>query len=59
MNKMEVEHDPFPAHLALDEQGIFVLGYYHQRQAFYIPKNRVQAALEMESMTLSDEKEGD
>lgn len=25
----------FPAHLNLEEQGMFVLGYYHQRQAFY------------------------
>jgi CRISPR-associated protein Csd1 len=26
---------PFPSRLTLDEQGIFVLGYYHQRAAFY------------------------
>ena len=25
----------FPAHLSLPEQGRFVLGYYHQRQAFF------------------------
>ena len=25
----------FPAHLSLDEQGLFALGYYHQRQNFY------------------------
>ena len=25
----------FPAHLVLDEQGMFAIGYYHQRQAFY------------------------
>ncbi len=25
----------FPAHLALDDQGMFAIGYYHQRQAFY------------------------
>jgi len=25
----------FPVHLNLDEQGMFVLGYYHQRQALY------------------------
>lgn len=25
----------FPAHLSLDDQGIFAIGYYHQRQAFY------------------------
>lgn len=28
----------FPAHLNLEEQGLFVLGYYHQRQAFYTKK---------------------
>lgn len=25
----------FPAHLSLEEQGLFALGYYHQRQAFF------------------------
>ena len=58
MNLMELDHDPFPAHLSLDQQGIFVLGYYHQRQAFYLPKNRTQAAEEKESGNMSDEKEG-
>ncbi|MGE5560664.1 MAG: type I-C CRISPR-associated protein Cas8c/Csd1 [Chloroflexota bacterium] len=28
----------FPAHLNLEQQGMFVLGYYHQRQAFYQKK---------------------
>lgn len=25
----------FPAHLSLDDQGLFSIGYYHQRKAFY------------------------
>lgn len=25
----------FPAHLSLDDQGVFAIGYYHQRQAFF------------------------
>ncbi len=25
----------FPAHLSLDDQGLFAIGYYHQRHAFY------------------------
>jgi len=25
----------FPSHLNLEEQGLFMLGYYHQRQALY------------------------
>jgi CRISPR-associated protein Csd1 len=36
---LDVEKNPIPARLSLDEQGIFVLGYYHQRAAFYVSKN--------------------
>lgn len=35
LNLLDVAHNPFPARLALDEQGIFVLGYYHQRADFF------------------------
>lgn len=27
--------DTFPSHLAIEDQGRFAIGYYHQRQAFY------------------------
>ncbi|MCJ7626603.1 MAG: type I-C CRISPR-associated protein Cas8c/Csd1, partial [Anaerolineaceae bacterium] len=40
LNLLDVEKNPIPARLNLDEQGIFVLGYYHQRAAFYLPKNK-------------------
>lgn len=30
--------DDFPAHLTLDDQGRFAVGYYHQRQAFFKKK---------------------
>jgi CRISPR-associated protein Csd1 len=30
---------PFPSRLTLEEQGVFVLGYYHQRAAFYPKKD--------------------
>lgn len=36
---LDVEKNPIPARLTLDEQGIFVLGYYHQRAAFYVKNN--------------------
>ena len=39
MNRLDVENDPIPARLSLDEQGIFVLGYYQQRMAFYKKTN--------------------
>jgi len=35
---LDVEKNPIPARLSMDEQGVFVLGYYHQRAAFYVPK---------------------
>jgi len=34
--------DHFPAHLSLDEQGRFAIGYYHQRQFFYTKKSSEQ-----------------
>lgn len=39
LNLLDVEKNPIPARLSLDEQGIFVLGYYHQRAAFFVKKN--------------------
>jgi CRISPR-associated protein Csd1 len=43
LNLLDVERHPFPSHLSLDEQGIFVLGYYHQRAAFYTRKSEIPA----------------
>ncbi len=31
----KLEGKPFPSRLALDEQGVFILGYYHQRAAWH------------------------
>ena len=30
----------FPAHLSLDEQGLFAIGYYHQRKDFYTKSDK-------------------
>ncbi len=38
LNLLDIENNPLPAHLSLDEQGVFILGYYHQRAAFYTKK---------------------
>lgn len=46
MNLLDVEKNPFPAHLTLDEQGIFVLGYYHQRTAFFVKNNKSDDTVE-------------
>lgn len=38
MDKLDINNDPFPKNLSLDEQGLFYLGFYHQRNAFYKTK---------------------
>jgi CRISPR-associated protein Csd1 len=35
---LDVEKNPIPARLTLDEQGAFVLGYYHQRKDLWTAK---------------------
>lgn len=37
MGLLDIENHPFPSHLNLDEQGTFILGYYHQRASFFVP----------------------
>jgi len=39
MGKLDVDNNPIPSNLSLDEQGIFILGYYHQRSNLYIKKD--------------------
>lgn len=34
--------DSFPSHLNLNEQGLFALGYYHQRQAIFTKKIKTE-----------------
>lgn len=34
--------DAFPKHLDLHQQGLFAIGYYHQKQDFFIKKNQDQ-----------------
>jgi CRISPR-associated protein Csd1 len=33
----------FPAHLSLDDQGLFAIGYYHQRKDFYTKSDKKEA----------------
>lgn len=35
MDKLDVENNPFPKNLSLDDQGLFILGYYQQTNNFY------------------------
>lgn len=40
MDKLKIEENPFPSRLSLDDQGLFILGYYHQQKANYIKKEK-------------------
>lgn len=45
LSLLDVQHNPIPARLTLDEQGVFILGYYHQRKELWTarPKNTAEA----------------
>lgn len=38
LNKLDVENNPIPSRLSLDEQGVFMIGYYHQRKDLWTSK---------------------
>ncbi|MCM1566920.1 MAG: type I-C CRISPR-associated protein Cas8c/Csd1 [Dehalobacter sp.] len=40
LDKLAMEKNPFPANLSLEEQGVFILGYYHQKNALYQKNNK-------------------
>lgn len=40
LDKLDVENNPFPAHLSLPDQGVFILGYYHQMKSNYTKKDK-------------------
>ena len=44
-----LEAQSFPKQLSLDEQGIFILGYYHQRAKLYVKNASNGSAIETES----------
>lgn len=43
LNLLDVEKNPIPTRLSLDEQGVFILGYYHQRVAFFAKADQQSA----------------
>jgi len=45
LSLLEAGGKPFPSRLSLDEQGIFILGYYHQRASFYVKKAEESAEI--------------
>ncbi len=43
LNLLDVEKNPIPSHLSLDDQGVFVLGYYHERKDLWTSKSKKSA----------------
>ena len=42
LNKLDVENNPIPSRLSLDDQGVFVLGYYHERKDLWTSKKSIE-----------------
>lgn len=40
LEKLDIDNNPFPSNLLLDEQGVFILGYYHQKNSMYQKNNK-------------------
>jgi CRISPR-associated protein Csd1 len=49
LNLLDIEKNPIPSRLSLDDQGAFVLGYYHQRKDIFTPKNNGKSIEDTES----------
>jgi len=49
IDRFKAEHGGFPAHLSLEEQGLFVLGYHQQRHDLFQSKKTRKAAEEAAS----------
>lgn len=43
LNKLDVENNPMPSRLSLDEQGVFMLGYYHQRKDLWTSRKTTES----------------
>jgi len=54
LEKLDVENTPFPAILSLEEQGKFILGYYHQTQAHFAGKNAKNQTNQEDEENLTD-----
>lgn len=48
LNLLDIENNPIPSRLLLDDQGAFILGYYHQRKDIFTSKSNSNAAVNIE-----------
>lgn len=42
LNILDIEKNPIPSRLSLDDQGVFVLGYYHERKDLWTSKKSTE-----------------
>ena len=49
LQPLDVENNRIPARLTLEEQGVFVLGYYHQRRELWTAKPKNESEPEADS----------
>lgn len=40
--KIEMNGQPIPARMNLNDQGLFILGYYHQTQKRYMKRRKIR-----------------
>jgi CRISPR-associated protein Csd1 len=57
LNLLDIESEPFPAHLTLDEQGLFILGYYHQRADFFKKRDAADDAGHSDELLDTDDQQ--
>lgn len=55
----ELPANIFPAHLSLQEQGLFAVGYYHQQQEFFAGKTNEGSALDGVTASIGDTTSGE
>jgi CRISPR-associated protein Csd1 len=51
LNLLDIANNPIPSRLSLDDQGAFILGYYHQRKDIFTPKKNDNVAENIELET--------
>lgn len=57
--KLALPQDAFPAHLPLEQQGLFILGYHHQRHWFFLGKQERARWAEENAVPISETDEQD
>lgn len=55
LSEVMSEVQGFPAHLSIEQQGLFAVGYYHQRQSLFQKKSNAPVEPELETVAEGEE----